>query len=159
MRAKGILFAFLRVFLVQSSINFTVPEESDWCTVIMIEAIQTDDAPKAIGPYSQAIKANGMIFASGQIPLDPQTMQIVEGGIQAQTRQVLINLRAVLEAAGSSLRQVVKTPVYLADMADFAAMNEIYSEFFDPAKPARATVQAARLPRDARVEIDCIAII
>lgn len=159
MRAKGILFAFLRVFLVQSSINFTVPEESDWCTVIMIEAIQTDDAPKAIGPYSQAIKANGMIFASGQIPLDPQTMQIVEGGIQAQTRQVLINLRAVLEAAGSSLRQVVKTTVYLADMADFAAMNEIYSEFFDPAKPARATVQAARLPRDARVEIDCIAII
>lgn len=159
MRAKGILFAFLRVFLVQSSINFTVPEESDWCTVIMIEAIQTDDAPKAIGPYSQAIKANGMIFASGQIPLDPQTMQIVEGGIQAQTRQVLVNLRAVLEAAGSSLRQVVKTTVYLADMADFAAMNEIYSEFFDPAKPARATVQAARLPRDARVEIDCIAII
>ena len=159
MRAKGILFAFLRVFLVQSSINFTVPEESDWCTAIMIESIQTDDAPKAIGPYSQAIKANGMIFASGQIPLDPQTMQIVEGEIQAQTRQVLINLRAVLEAAGSSLRQVVKTTVYLADMADFAAMNEIYSEFFDPAKPARATVQAARLPRDARVEIDCIALI
>ena len=94
-----------------------------------------------------------------QIPLDPQTMQIVEGEIQAQTRQVLINLRAVLEAAGSSLRQVVKTTVYLADMADFAAMNEIYSEFFDPAKPARATVQAARLPRDARVEIDCIALI
>lgn len=125
----------------------------------MIESIQTDDAPKAIGPYSQAIKANGMIFASGQIPLDPQTMQIVEGEIQAQTRQVLINLRAVLEAAGSSLRQVVKTTVYLADMADFAAMNEIYSEFFDPAKPARATVQAARLPRDARVEIDCIALI
>src|SRR5262245_31571429 len=125
----------------------------------MIESIQTDHAPQAIGPYSQAIKANGMVFASGQIPLDPTTMQLVEGDIRLQTDQVLNNLKAVLAAAGSSLEQVVKTTVYLADMNDFAAMNEVYATFFNSTRPARSTVQAARLPRDVRVEIDVIALV
>jgi 2-iminobutanoate/2-iminopropanoate deaminase len=124
----------------------------------MIESIQTDRAPQAIGPYSQAIKANGMIFASGQIPLDPSTMQLIEGDIRAQTERVLNNLQAVLEAAGTSLERVVKTTVYLADMNDFAEMNEVYATFFGANRPARSTVQAARLPRDVRVEIDVIAL-
>jgi 2-iminobutanoate/2-iminopropanoate deaminase len=123
-----------------------------------MESIQTDRAPQAIGPYSQAIKANGFIFASGQIPLDPSTMRIVEGGVEEQTGQVLDNLKAVLEAAGSSLDRVVKTTVYLADMNEFAAMNEIYAKYFGATKPARATVQVARLPRDVRVEIDVVAL-
>jgi 2-iminobutanoate/2-iminopropanoate deaminase len=126
-----------------------------------MESIQTDRAPQAIGPYSQAIKvtgANGFIFASGQIPLNPETMQIVEGGIEEQTGRVLENLKAVLEAAGSSLDRVVKTTVYLADMNEFAAMNEIYSKYFGATRPARATVEVARLPRDARVEIDVVAL-
>lgn len=123
-----------------------------------MESIQTDRAPQAIGPYSQAIKANGFIFASGQIPLDPATMQIVEGGIGEQTERVLDNLKAVLEAAGSSLDRVVKTTVYLADMNEFAAMNEIYARYFGATKPARATVQVARLPRDVKVEIDVVAL-
>lgn len=123
-----------------------------------MESIQTDRAPQAIGPYSQAIKANGFIFASGQIPLDPTTMQIVEGGIGEQTERVLNNLKAVLEAAGSSLDRVVKTTVYLADMNEFTAMNEIYARYFGATKPARATVQVARLPRDVRVEIDVVAL-
>jgi 2-iminobutanoate/2-iminopropanoate deaminase len=123
-----------------------------------MESIQTDRAPQAIGPYSQAIKANGFIFASGQIPLDPATMRIVEGGIEEQTGRVLDNLKAVLEAAGSSLDRVVKTTVYLADMNEFAAMNEIYARYFGSTKPARATVQVARLPRDVKVEIDAVAL-
>jgi 2-iminobutanoate/2-iminopropanoate deaminase len=123
-----------------------------------MESIQTDRAPQAIGPYSQAIKANGFIFASGQIPLDPATMRIVEGGIEEQTGRVLDNLKAVLEAAGSSLDRVVKTTVYLADMNEFAAMNEIYAKYFGATKPARATVQVARLPRDVKVEIDVVAL-
>lgn len=123
-----------------------------------IENIQTADAPQAIGPYSQAIRAGGLVFASGQIPLDPSTMQIVEGDIGRQTERVLENLKAVLAAAGSSLERVVKTTVYLADMGDFAAMNEVYGRYFGAAKPARSTVQAARLPRDARIEIDVIAL-
>ena len=102
-----------------------------------MESIQTDRAPQAIGPYSQAIKANGFIFASGQIPLDPTTMRIVEGSIEEQTGRVLDNLKAVLEAAGSSLDRVVKTTVYLADMGEFAAMNEIYARYFGATKPAR----------------------
>jgi 2-iminobutanoate/2-iminopropanoate deaminase len=124
-----------------------------------MESIQTDRAPQAIGPYSQAIKANGFIFASGQIPLDPATMRIVEGGIEEQTGRVLDNLKAVLEAAGSSLDRVVKTTVYLADMGEFAAMNEIYARYFGATKPARATVQVARLPRDVKVEIDVVAVL
>jgi 2-iminobutanoate/2-iminopropanoate deaminase len=122
------------------------------------QIVRTSDAPAAIGPYSQAVKAGGFVFASGQIPIDPQTGQFVPGGIAEQTEQVLRNLKAVLEAAGSSLDQVVKTTVFLADMNDFAAMNEVYGRYFsEDAPPARATVQAARLPRDARVEIEVIA--
>jgi 2-iminobutanoate/2-iminopropanoate deaminase len=124
----------------------------------MIESIRTDRAPEAIGPYSQAVKVNGMVFASGQIPLDPKTMQIVDGDIRAQTERVLANLKAVLEAAGTSPDRVLKTTVYLIDMNDFAAMNEVYGAFFALNRPARSTVQAARLPRDARVEIDVIAL-
>jgi 2-iminobutanoate/2-iminopropanoate deaminase len=124
----------------------------------MKDRVQTDSAPKAIGPYSQAIKANGLVFASGQIPLDPATMQIVEGGIREQTERVMNNLSAVLQAAGSSLDRVVKTTVFLVDLADFADMNETYGRFFGEAPPARSTVQVSRLPRDVRVEIDVIAL-
>ncbi|QYO66438.1 RidA family protein [Leptolyngbya sp. 7M] len=124
-----------------------------------IESISTENAPGAIGPYSQAIKVSGMVFCSGQIPIDVSTGEFVSEDVAEQTEQVLKNLSAVLEAAGSSLGNVVKTTVFLADMNDFAAMNEVYGRFFDLNKPARATVQAARLPRDARVEIDCIATV
>ncbi|HUS09376.1 MAG TPA: RidA family protein [Pyrinomonadaceae bacterium] len=124
----------------------------------MKEIIQTEHAPQAIGPYSQAVRANGLIFASGQIPVDPQTGEFVVGGIEEQTEQVLKNLTAVLEAAGSSLVNVVKTTVFLVDMQEFKAMNEVYSRFFKEQPPARATVEAARLPRDARVEIEAIAL-
>jgi 2-iminobutanoate/2-iminopropanoate deaminase len=119
---------------------------------------KTTSAPAAIGPYSQAIVANGLVFVSGQIPLDPQTNQLVEGDIAAQTHRVLNNLQAVLAAAGSSLEKALKTTVFLADMADFSRMNEIYATYFTEIPPARATVQAARLPRDVRVEIDVIAL-
>ena len=125
----------------------------------MKEIISTENAPGAIGPYSQAIKANGMLFCSGQMPIDPATGEFVEGGVAEQTEQVFKNLTAVLEAGGVSLESVVKTTVFLADMNDFGAMNEVYARYFDTNKPARATVQAARLPRDARVEIECIAIV
>jgi 2-iminobutanoate/2-iminopropanoate deaminase len=121
--------------------------------------IQTEHAPAAIGPYSQAIKAGGFVFASGQIPIDPKTGEFVAGGIAEQTDRVLKNLAAVLEAAGSSLDQVVKTTVFLADMKEFGAMNEVYGKFFTGAPPARATVAAAGLPRDARVEIEAIAVV
>ena len=121
--------------------------------------IQTKQAPAAIGPYSQAIKAGGFVFASGQIPIDPKTGEFVQGGIGEQTERVLKNLAAVLEAAGSSLDQVVKTTVFLADMKEFGAMNEVYGKFFTGAPPARATVAAAGLPRDARVEIEAIAVV
>ena len=124
----------------------------------MKEIISTEKAPGAIGPYSQAIKASGMLFCSGQIPIDPATGEFVEGGVAEQTEQVFKNLIAVLEAGGTSLEGVVKTTVFLADMNDFGAMNEVYGRYFDTNKPARATVQAARLPRDARVEIECIAV-
>ncbi|HEX9544389.1 MAG TPA: RidA family protein [Pyrinomonadaceae bacterium] len=124
----------------------------------MKQTIQTEQAPKAIGPYSQAIKSNGFVFASGQIPIDPETGQFVAGGIAEQTQQVIKNLSRVLEAAGSGLDRVVKTTVFLADMEEFAAMNEVYGKFFSAAPPARATVEAARLPRDARVEIEAIAL-
>jgi 2-iminobutanoate/2-iminopropanoate deaminase len=123
----------------------------------MREAIVTDRAPKAIGPYSQAIVAGEWILLSGQIPLDPATGQLVDGDVGAQTRVVIENLRAVLAAAGATLDEVVKTTVYLADMSDFAAMNEVYAAAFIAPAPARSTIQAARLPRDARVEIDVIA--
>jgi 2-iminobutanoate/2-iminopropanoate deaminase len=121
--------------------------------------VKTDRAPGAIGPYSQAIKAGGFVFASGQIPIDPETGAFVPGGVGEQTEQVLKNLSAVLEAAGSSLAQVVKTTVFLADMSEFSAMNEVYGKFFTSAPPARATVAAAGLPRDARVEIEAVALL
>jgi 2-iminobutanoate/2-iminopropanoate deaminase len=125
----------------------------------MPEAVSTDAAPQAIGPYSQAIKAGGFLFASGQIPLDPATGQMVEGDIAAQTHRVFQNLQGILEAAGATFRHVVRTTVYLADMNDFAAMNEVYATYFSSPAPARATIQAARLPKDARVEIDVIALL
>ncbi len=119
--------------------------------------VATGDAPQAIGPYSQAIAVDGLLFCSGQIPLTPAG-ELVEGDITAQTRQVLTNLRGLLAAGGSSLEQVVKTTVFLADMAEFAAMNAVYAEFFGGDPPARSTVQVARLPRDVRVEIEAIAV-
>jgi len=121
------------------------------------QAITTSDAPAAIGPYSQAIRAGDFLFLSGQIPIDPATGQLVEGSIGDQTHRVLRNLGAILAAAGASFEDVVKTNVYLADMADFAAMNAIYGTYFPAPAPARATIQAARLPRDVRVEIDLVA--
>ena len=120
--------------------------------------VATENAPAAIGPYAQAITAGDLIFCSGQIPLDPATNQLVEGGIDIQTRRVLDNLAAVLQAAGSSLDQVVKTTIFFADMDDFGTVNTIYGEYFASEPPARATVQVARLPRDVRVEIEAIAL-
>ena len=125
----------------------------------MRQAISSDKAPRAIGPYSQAIKAGSMLFVSGQIPLDPATGAMVEGDIAVQTHRVFANLQAILEEAGASFEHVVRTTVYLADMNDFATVNEIYGTYFSSPAPARATVQAARLPKDARVEIDVIAIL
>lgn len=125
-----------------------------------MKAIQTQAAPAAIGPYSQAITAESagrMVFLSGQIPLDPATGQMVEGDVRAQTEQVMQNLRAVLEAAGGGLQHLLKTTIFLRDLADFAAVNEVYARHLQPPYPARATVQVARLPRDAAVEIDGIA--
>jgi 2-iminobutanoate/2-iminopropanoate deaminase len=123
----------------------------------MREIVSTESAPKAIGPYSQAVRHNGLVYLSGQIPLDPATGQVVDGDIEAQTKRVLENLRAVLEASGSSLQNVLKTTVFLKDMGDFPRMNTIYADYFQSNPPARATVEVARLPRDVRVEIDCIA--
>ncbi|HME08880.1 MAG TPA: RidA family protein [Bryobacteraceae bacterium] len=123
----------------------------------MRKTISTENAPKAIGPYSQAVVCNGMAFLSGQIPLDPRTNQLIDGDIAAQTERVLENIKAVLEASGASLDSVVKTTVFLQDMGDFAKMNEVYGRYFAVDPPARSTVQAARLPRDVKVEIDCIA--
>ena len=125
----------------------------------MKEIVTTENAPGAIGPYSQAIKAGDFVFCSGQIPIDPATGEFVSEDVAEQTEQVLKNLSAVLEAAGTSLDNVVKTTVFLADMKDFTAMNEVYAKFFSANKPARATVQAAGLPRDARVEIECVATV
>jgi 2-iminobutanoate/2-iminopropanoate deaminase len=125
----------------------------------MKKIISTEHAPKAIGPYSQAVVANGLVFLSGQIAIDPATNQLIEGDIAAQTERTLENLRAVLTAAGSSLAQVVKTTVFLKDMGEFSKMNEVYGRYFSENPPARATVEAARLPRDVRVEIECVAIV
>ena len=124
----------------------------------MKEIVQTSHAPQAIGPYSQAVRAGNLVFASGQIPIDPATKEFVPGGVAEQTEQVLKNLKAVFAAAGIGLDQIVKTTVFLADMNDFTAMNEVYGKYFAENPPARATVQAARLPRDAKVEIEAIAV-
>ena len=125
----------------------------------MREAVSTQAAPRAIGPYSQAIRAGSLLFLSGQIPIDPATGEMIHGDIAAQTHRVLKNLAAILQAAGASFDNVVRATVYLADMNDFAAVNEVYGTYFSSPAPARATVQAARLPKDARVEIDLIASI
>jgi 2-iminobutanoate/2-iminopropanoate deaminase len=121
------------------------------------QAVSTEAAPSAIGPYTQAIRAGSLLFVSGQVPLDPATGALVDGDIAAQTRRVLQNVGAILEAAGVSFDQVVRTTVFLTDMNDFAAMNEVYATCFTSPAPARATVQVSRLPKDARVEIDVIA--
>ena len=123
------------------------------------EPVKTSNAPAALGPYSQAIKVGEFVYTSGQVAIDPPTGEFIGGGIAEQTERVLNNVAAVLEAAGSSLDQVVKTLVFLADMNDFAAMNEVYAKFFPGAPPARSTVQAARLPKDALVEIEAVALV
>jgi len=123
------------------------------------EIVATERAPRAIGPYSQAVRAGNLLFCSGQIPIDPATGEFVSGGVAEQTEQVMRNLSAVLEAAGADLNQVVKTTVFLAEMDDFTVMNEVYGRFFGGNPPARATVQAARLPRDAKVEIEAMAVL
>jgi 2-iminobutanoate/2-iminopropanoate deaminase len=126
----------------------------------MKQPIKTDKAPAAIGPYSQAVElqvSGKLLFTSGQIPIDPATGKMVEGDIAAQTTQVLENLKALLAAGGSNLHKVVKTTVFITDMNEFAAMNEVYAKYFDQAPPARSTVQVARLPKDAKVEIECVA--
>ena len=124
----------------------------------MKDVISTPHGPKAIGPYSQAIRANGFVFVSGQIPLDPSTGRLIAGGIAEQTARVLDNLKAILEAAGSSLKDAVKVNVFLKDMSEFASMNEVYSRYFPQNPPARATVEVARLPRDVGVEMDIVAL-
>lgn len=124
----------------------------------MREVIATNDGPKAIGPYSQAIKANGLVFVSGQVALDPATQQVVSGDVAAQTERALQNLAGILTAAGTSLDRAVKTTVFLKNMSDFAAMNEVYGRHFPQAPPARSTVEVARLPKDVLVEIDVIAL-
>lgn len=124
----------------------------------MKEVIVTESGPKAIGPYSQAVRANGFIFVSGQIALDPHTQELVAGDITRQTERVIENLKGILQAAGSSLDKVVRTTVFLADMNEFGAMNQTYAKYFRQDFPARSTVQAARLPRDVRIEIDVIAL-
>jgi 2-iminobutanoate/2-iminopropanoate deaminase len=123
------------------------------------EIVQTNQAPKAIGPYEQAIKANGFIYTAGQIPIDPKTGSFVEGGITDQTRQVLENLKAILEAGGSALERAIKATVFLKNMADFAAMNQVYEQYLGAAKPARSTVAVSELPRGALVEIDLVALV
>ncbi|HET7464252.1 MAG TPA: RidA family protein [Longimicrobium sp.] len=124
-----------------------------------LRKVQTDQAPAAIGPYSQGIVAHGFVYTAGQIPLDPATGNLVEGDIAAQTERVMANVQAVLQAAGADLSTVVKTTVFLRDMGDFAAMNEVYGRWFGGHAPARSTVQAARLPRDVAVEIEAIALV
>jgi 2-iminobutanoate/2-iminopropanoate deaminase len=124
----------------------------------MREVISTKDAPQAIGPYSQAIRANGFVFVSGQVAIDPATQQVISGDVAAQTERALKNLSGILQAAGSGLENVVRTTVFLKNMGDFAAMNEVYGRYFTSAPPARSTIEAARLPKDVLVEIDVIAL-
>lgn len=128
-------------------------------TTSELKTVHTSNAPKAIGPYSQAVRVGNLVYTAGQVALDPESGQLVEGGIEAQTRRVLDNLAAVLEAAGGSLANVVKTTVYLQDLGEFAAMNAVYAEYFTGQPPARSTIQVAALPRGSRIEIDCVAVL
>ncbi len=123
------------------------------------QIINTTEAPSAIGPYSQAVQAGELLFVSGQIPIDPASGELVQGGVEAETRQVLNNLKAILEAAGSSLEKVVKATLFIADMNQFGTINEIYAEYFQAAPPARACVEVARLPRDVQIEIEAVALV
>src|SRR5687767_2709648 len=125
----------------------------------MLSAVSTGSAPKALGPYSQAVRAGQFLFVSGQVPIDPATGELTQGDIADQTRRALENVGEILKAGGASFQNVVRTTVYLADLSDFAAMNEVYATVFTAPQPARSTIQAARLPRDARVEIDVIAFL
>jgi len=125
----------------------------------MLSAVSTESAPKALGPYSQAIRAGQFLFVSGQVPIDPQTNALVQGSIGDQTRRVFQNIGEILQAGGASFQQVVRTTVYLADLGDFSAMNDVYATFFTAPQPARSTIQAARLPREARIEVDVIAFL
>lgn len=125
----------------------------------MLSAVSTGLAPKALGPYCQAIRAGQFLFVSGQVPIDPATGEMIQGGVADQTRRALQNIGEILIAGGASFQQVVRATVYLADLSDFASMNEVYATFFTPPQPARSTIQAARLPRDARIEIDVIAFV
>ncbi len=125
----------------------------------MLSAVSSASAPTALGPYSQAIRAGQFLFVSGQVPIDPATGELVQGGIADQTRRALLNIAEILAAGGTSFQHIVRTTVYLADLSDFAAMNEVYATFFTPPQPARSTIQAARLPKDARIEIDVIAFL
>ena len=125
----------------------------------MLSPISTGAAPMALGPYSQAIRAGLFLFVSGQVPIDPTTGKLVDDGIEGQTRQAFENVGAILKAGGASFQQVVRTTVYLADLTDFSAMNDVYATFFSPPQPARSTIQAARLPKDARIEVDVIAFL
>ena len=144
--------------LVFAGLEFFESEQAD-AQAIRKRAVEAADAPKAIGPYSQAIVANGFVYAAGQIGSDPKTGMLVEGGIEEQTEQALKNIAAVLKASGSSMEDAVKTTVFLADINDFAQMNEVYAKHFKQPFPARSTVQVARLPRDARVEIEVVAVL
>jgi 2-iminobutanoate/2-iminopropanoate deaminase len=125
----------------------------------MISAVSSESAPKALGPYSQAIRAGQFLFVSGQVPIDPETGALVHGTIREQTERVFLNIAEVLKAGGASFQHVVRTTVYLADLGDFAAMNDVYATFFTAPQPARSTIQAAKLPRDARLEVDVIAFL
>jgi 2-iminobutanoate/2-iminopropanoate deaminase len=127
--------------------------------LVIKEIVATGDAPQAIGPYSQAVRHHGLVFCSGQIPLDPATGQVVAGGVAEQTARVLENLKAVLEAAGAGLDSVVKTTVFVKDLAEFGAMNEVYAKYFGASAPARSTVEVSRLPKDVKVEIEAIAFV
>jgi 2-iminobutanoate/2-iminopropanoate deaminase len=152
-RRKWLQQALFWLLAGKTKISWARPKEAK-----MKQEIKTNRAPQAIGPYSQAIAAQGFIFVSGQIHLHPETGEMISGSIKEQTRQVLENIKAVLEAAGSSLDNVVKTTVFLQDMNDFAQMNEVYATYFRPPYPARSTIQVARLPREARIEIEAIAL-
>lgn len=159
---KRILSALFVILVVGAAFiagSFAVRNETVGAQTAAKRAVETADAPKAIGPYSQAIIANGFIYAAGQVGSDPKTGTLVEGGIEAQTEQVIKNIEAVLKASGASLDDVVKSTVFLADINDFAKMNEIYGKRFKAPFPARSTIQAARLPRDAKIEIEVVALV